>query len=209
MLVEELAQGIAVDGLTVYAKTITVGRFIEESNVHIYVRSAGNEAYLMMAKIFRGRKPHYLPWVELFSIGTPLHVGGYTLYYFDSSIEDCLLTFFGNFLDPAGRIFIEYVSDEETFLALQSGVPPALTRLGSKLLRHGFTWFKDWYFAEGMMEGGPKLQGEKPPDNITKNLQIKRIREETELFLLEHSSFLRQDLFERNAFQRAKMLLGD
>jgi hypothetical protein len=32
------------------------------------------------------------------------------------------------------------------------------------LFRRGFTWFKDWYFPEGFMEGDQKLQAEKPID---------------------------------------------
>jgi hypothetical protein len=38
-----------------------------------------------------------------------------------------------------------------------------------------FRWFKDWYFAEGWKEGGPKLQGEKPLNEARKRANIQKI----------------------------------
>jgi hypothetical protein len=64
-----------------------------------------------------------------------------------------------------------------------SGFPPPVTRLGFILFRLGFTWFKDWYFPEGLMEGGQKLQGEKPADNEAMIRHLKEIRQEVKIFL--------------------------
>ncbi|MHA1209321.1 MAG: DUF1122 family protein [Candidatus Freyarchaeota archaeon] len=50
--------------------------------------------------------------------------------------------------------------------------PPSL---GYKLFQLGFTWFKDWYFAEGFWEGGVKLQGEKTNEQ-NRNRQLEKIQ---------------------------------
>lgn len=70
-------------------------------------------------------------------------------------------------------MFVEYEWDHVTIRELEFGIPPALSRLGYKLLVRGFTWFKDWYYPEGFMEGGRKLQAEKPtkPDHARENLK--------------------------------------
>jgi hypothetical protein len=52
----------------------------------------------------------------------------------------------------------------ETLLSLAGGVPPAATPLGYLLVLGGFGHVKDWYLAEGGMEGPRKLWGEKAPD---------------------------------------------
>lgn len=204
----ELAKGLAIDDFTVYAKKVTAGRFIEEANLEIYIRRGSDEAFLLMAKIFFGRKPHYSPWVELFSINNRPELEKDILFYFDSAYEDHLLGFFSRFLDPAGRIFIEYYADIETANGLRSGFPPAITRLGFKLFERGFTWFKDWYFPEGLMEGGQKLQGEKPPDSGSRSRQLTQIMEEIKSFLEKMAFSGEPDQYEKNALERAKKILG-
>lgn len=49
-----------------------------------------------------------------------------------------------------------------TFDALRRKVPPAATPIGLALLRAGCRWLKDWYYPEGGLEGGMKLQGVVP-----------------------------------------------
>ncbi len=71
----------------------------------------------------------------------------------------------------------------ETAKALEAGVPPILTKLGYLLFRSGFTSFKDWYFAEGWLEGNTKLQGEKPLNEEARKRQIKKLTLDIEDFL--------------------------
>jgi hypothetical protein len=63
---------------------------------------------------------------------------------------------------------VSYEGDQEvhreTLLSLAGGVPPAATPLGLLLFLGGFRHVKDWYLAEGGMEGPRKLWGEKAPD---------------------------------------------
>lgn len=67
------------------------------------------------------------------------------------------------------------------------GVPPHATPLGYLLWKSGARWFKDWYFPEGWMEGGEKLQGNKP---LNEEYYRKRTRERA----LELTEFLTKPL---------------
>jgi hypothetical protein len=68
---------------------------------------------------------------------------------------------------------VTYEGDSETAKVLERDAPAAVSRLGYILFQHGATWFKDWYFPEGFMEGGRKLQGEKAitPEKKTRHLE--------------------------------------
>lgn len=92
---------------------------------------------------------------------------------FDGLVEDAVLDLLSIYTGPGDRVFIEYEWDPVTMRELEVGIPPAFTRLGYKFLIRGFTWFKDWYYAEGFMEGGRKLQAEKPvsPKRAKQHLQ--------------------------------------
>ncbi len=135
------------------------------------------------AKIFTGRLPYYRPWIELFDIYGYLIMGGKEVEYFDSELEHGVLRFFADMLGPGENFFVEYYRDEETRRQLQTGVPAPATRLGALLYRRGFTWFKDWYYPEGFMEGEQKLQGEKPLDTEGKTRQNARLLRELEGFI--------------------------
>ena len=148
------------------------GRFIEEFNLDL---SLDGESLLTM-KVFLGRKPYYGEWVEVFGIKPKLK-NEYA--FFGSSIEKAVL----NAITPYfSKVFIEYFEDKETTKELQKGVPPALSRLGSELLKRGYTYFRDWYIPEGLMEGGHKIQAEKPKNEEIKKRHIENILEEFEEF---------------------------
>lgn len=147
------------------------GKFPEEDNVEVYAVS-GSEKRLMIVKVFRGRPPYYRRWVEVFSIASEFSIDGRIFRFAGSVPEQRLIGCLSRLLGGGESIFIEYTYDTETRVALEVGVPPHLTRLGYILLLSGFTWFKDWYFPEGFMEGGPKLQAQKPVSEEAKTAQI-------------------------------------
>jgi len=102
-------------------------------------------SHLCHIKIFTGRPPHYGPWAEVFNLSP-------------------------DFVGPVGAPRLlrltqihgaEYIEDGETFNALRRGISPEETWLGRLLTRCGFCIIKDWYFPEGWLEGGMKLQAEK------------------------------------------------
>ena len=177
-LIPSLKQGIHVNGVAIHAYRILRGRFREEQNIELHYRAKQDEGHLLNAKVFAGRPPDYSPWVELFDIKEPLTIDANKKSYYDSLLEDRVLNLFAKALDPGSSLFIEYGSDNETQRQLQTGVPAALSRLGNKMLRLGFTWFKDWYFPEGYLEGNQKLQGEKPLDARARDRHYDAIRQE-------------------------------
>jgi len=118
-----------------------------------YAICVDDEGEVLFLSVFSGRE-YYKPWFEVFNVIKPK-------YFYNTQFEADLLQLFYNNLPPGGRVFIEYVRDVETRTQLDRGYPIVSTRLGFLMFKTGFTWFKDWYFAEGFMEGNPKLQGEK------------------------------------------------
>lgn len=74
----------------------------------------------------------------------------------------------GESIPPGGHMMVSYEGDqriqEETLRGHSAGVPPDATPLGLLLFLSGFPLVKDWYLAEGGMEGPRKLWGEKAPD---------------------------------------------
>ncbi len=143
-----------VSGTVLTTKDLGPGRYIEERDLEVFVRKGNDEQHLLYLKVFNGRPPYYRPWIEVFGINPDVE-------FFGTFIEDTVFKKLSEALGPGESIFIEYGLDHETRSALQRGQPPEKTRLGSKLLQLGFRWFKDWYFPEGAMEGGQKLQAQK------------------------------------------------
>lgn len=162
--VEKLAAGITVGELKILARKTSRGRFAEETNLEVLVKRGFYDDYLLTVKVFHGRRPFARPWAEIFNINNLLSLDGEPLAFFGSSIEDSVMKVFADSLRGGESIFVEYFEDKETLDVLKEGLPAPLTRLGFKLFCLGFTWFKDWYFPEGFLEGGQKLQAEKPLD---------------------------------------------
>lgn len=74
----------------------------------------------------------------------------------------------GETIPRGGHLMVSYEGEQEvhrdTLRELAEGVPPSATSLGHLLFFAGFRHVKDWYLAEGGMEGPRKLWGEKAPD---------------------------------------------
>jgi hypothetical protein len=129
------------------------------------------ESILLDVTIASGR-PGILNYIEMSNIREALNISGNQISYFGSELEDTVLGYISGLLGRADLIHVPYYNDQETWHQLQSGVPPVLSRLGYKLSKLGFTWFKDFYIAEGWREGPVKLTAEKPVDEemVARNL---------------------------------------
>lgn len=183
-VIESLVEkGIQADSYQITALRVSQGRVREELNVDLAISLNTAKELLLSLKVFKGRYPYYKPWIEVFNMKPEIRIGLNTLYYFDSNVEDVVLSMVASALEPGERVFVEYFRDSETMKALMENVPPPATRLGFKLFKLGFTWFKDWYFPEGFMEGGPKLQAEKPLNETHRARNLRRIRVELEEFI--------------------------
>jgi hypothetical protein len=206
--IKKIIKGITINDFIIYAKRISKGRFLEEENLDICIKREKLEKHLLYIKIFHGRKPYYKPWIEFFGINTQINLGGRIINYFGSIFEYKLLSLFSKFLNKGEKIFIEYYGDEETRKQLEAGFPPAITRLGYKLFKLGFTWFKDWYFPEGFMEGEQKLQAEKPINDEEKNRQIEQIKDEVKKFLEKTRNLNKHESYIIKSIERAKSILN-
>ncbi len=119
------------------------GRASGEERV-VIVNSAGEKA--AWGLVFWGKPGRGLrPWADLVVTDTSI------------------LPEVANMLGPGASLMVAY-GEDETERALRRKVPPQATPLGVALLEAGCRWFKDWYFPEGGMEGGTKLQGTIPLD---------------------------------------------
>jgi hypothetical protein len=176
-IVKNLERGVVLNDHTVYINTAVKGRFQEELDLDVYLKKNSDEAHLLYLKIFDGRRPYYRPWVELYGIDGRIHVGNSDIDYFNSPLEKSFLQYLAKHIGPGENLFVDYHKDTETRKQLEKDIPAAVSRLGFMLYRLGFTWFKDWYFPEGFMEGEQKLQAEKPLNELEKNRQLKKIHE--------------------------------
>ncbi|MEB3774856.1 MAG: DUF1122 family protein [Desulfurococcales archaeon] len=133
--------------------------------------------------IFCGQPPYYRPWIEVYNIVPRITVERSIIEVLDSRIEDEALSILSGSLGPGESLYVEYYRDPETLAQLEAGVPVIATRLGYKLYKLGFTWFKVWYYPEGFYEGGQKLQAEKPVSEEARARHLTGHLEELRRFL--------------------------
>lgn len=84
---------------------------------------------------------------------------------------------------PAGGYLMLAYGDDETERGLKRRFPPVATPLGKALYEAGCTWFKDWYYPEGWMEGGLKLQGNKALSEEGRSESLAVLRREARAWL--------------------------
>jgi len=145
----------------------------------------------------------------VFSITPRFKLGDREFDFAGSTLEKELVNCLSKNIAPGETLFFEYIYDFETWKALELGVPPHLTRLGYLLFSNGFTWFKDWYYAEGFMEGNPKLQVEKPLSEEVKTRHIRELCIETSNFIVnakrKQSDYSYHEIINK-AYQRAEFI---
>ena len=204
--INSLRKGLTVNRYSIRAVLLPRARFREEVNLDITIGQEDSHTHLMFAKCFKGRPPHYKPWIELFDIIPSLQINDRSFDYFDSVFEDTILHFFTQALKFGENIFVEYYRDGETLVQLQKTIPVPATRLGYKLFSLGYTWFKDWYFPEGFMEGEQKLQAERPLDSRSRKRQNRNLYDELEAFVTGYGT-RETPLYLKRALERARKLL--
>lgn len=158
MAIERLAGRTTSRGALRVA-SLRAGRFPEERDAVIAAGDGVTPAIRL--KYFAGRPSAGVPpWIEAAVAGD------------DERYLRELVAALADLLPPGGRLMVAY-GDDETERGLKRRFPPAVTPIGKALLDAGCTWFKDWYFPEGWLEGGFKLQGNKPvsPDAGERNLR--------------------------------------
>ena len=165
------------------------GRFPEEEDA---VLDAGGRD-VARVKHFAGRPSAGVkPWIEARFDG-------------DDALTPELVRLLADLLPPGGYLMVGYGNDE-TERALKRRVPPAASPLGKALFDAGCTWFKDWYYPEGWMEGGMKLQGNKPVSEEARAANLASLRTELEAWLARaHGD---DELVERARARAREILAG-
>ncbi len=210
-VLKEVLKGLTLRGfdgesLVVMPKGFYMGRFSEEFGFNLnIIDPIGDESPVCSVRVFLGRKPHYTGWIEIYDVRDRVLVGDKSIYFIDSWLEDGLLSIFSKVVEPGEAIYIDYSYDKRTMIMLERGYPPICTRLGKKLFYLGFTWFKVWYFPEGFMEGGVKLQCEKPLDNDVRRRHMEWLKREAMDFI---SSSGVDDEIHLEATEYARAFLG-
>lgn len=182
-VLDQLVKGIEISEGRVYAGAVQKGRLDEQRDMVLSFQAQGDECRLMHASVFFGRSGIFKPWVELYNIQNPVTINNTAFALFDSDLEYRLIRLFMQAVAPGGKLFAEYENDPETAKALKLDVPVPASRMGNIMFQNGATWFKDWYYPEGFMEGGRKLQGEKPISREAENRHLNRIQERLQYFL--------------------------
>uniref|UniRef100_A0A7J3Z7Y2 DUF1122 domain-containing protein n=1 Tax=Ignisphaera aggregans TaxID=334771 RepID=A0A7J3Z7Y2_9CREN len=209
MICREVFNSIKIFSINTVEKR---GRFPEEKSIEIYIGYRNLWHRLLVIKVFEGRLPFYRKWVEVFSIMATASFDDVTFKFAGSDLEKNLIKCLSNLIDAGERLFIEYLYDRETWKALELSVPPHLTRLGFMLLENGFTWFKDWYYPEGFMEGNPKLQVEKPASDETRRRHLEGLCREAVVFANSAKAFIESNIYKEifeGVYNRIEKLLNN
>jgi hypothetical protein len=145
------------------------GRFPEETDAALY--AGDGQGPVARLKHFAGRRSaRVAPWIEA------------QLAARDEELRRELVAALAGILPQGGYLMVGY-GDDETERGLKRRFPPVVTPLGKALFDAGCTWFKDWYYPEGWMEGGMKLQGNKPISEEARRANLAELASEVEEWL--------------------------
>lgn len=166
------------------------GRFPEERDA---VVSLDGEPVVRLKHFSGRRSARVSPWIEA------------TVARDDEALAAELVRALADLLPPGGYLMIGY-GDDETERGLKRRFPPVATPLGKALFDAGATWFKDWYYPEGWMEGGMKLQGNKAVSEEARRTHLAELRAEVEEWLRRVGD--EDDALVRRARERAEAALA-
>ncbi len=167
---------------------------------------------VMMGLHNRGSYPGY-NWIEIISLAHQVDFdSGERVFLSVSSnrLTQQLFSLLVDLLPAGGHMMVEYDSPEQrdTARSLALGIPPVATSLGYMLFFAGCgAGFRDWYFAEGGIEGPRKLQGYKALDSQHAKTKAAEIARELSDFLRRPPSGATPPL-EKAARRRALAVLG-
>ncbi len=102
-LINKLIEGFYHSDLFITGKNLRRGRFREERDLEIYVKSDEKEFLPLRMKIFMGRKPYYRQWIELYDISPYLNISKRKAF-FGSELEFKLNRLIHDSLEPAGKL---------------------------------------------------------------------------------------------------------
>ena len=156
----------------------------------------------------QGKYPAY-NWIEISLLSIPVNFGTAQeiLDTRAGGLTQKLFQYLVDLIPPGGHLMVEYDNpgQEETVRPLAFGIPPVATPLGYIMFLAGCdAGFKDWYFAEGGIEGPRKLQGYKALNSHHAQLKAEETIKELKAFL---NKSLSNSELEKAARKRARAIL--
>jgi hypothetical protein len=202
-------KGKRLNDYVIHVDNVSKGRFVEEINFELYLKiidGQTSENPAVKGKYFLGRGEFYKPWLEIYYDNRVIFKSSKIVDLSEERLDAKLFMHLSDLLPPGSHIMVVYLNHEETRKGLEHGVPALATPLGYLLWKSGCTWFKDWYFAEGFLEGDIKLQGNKPLNEENRRNDLAEISREITEFLREEK---RTEKLFVDARKRAEGVLKD
>jgi len=172
---ERLIGGRALDGYSLEPGDFKRGRTERETYFNVFLKRAGRLSLhpTVQGLFFMGRGDYIKAWVEFRYVPVAEFPEGFSVDLEEAGLTPGLFSIMGELVPPGGSMMVIYGAEvyplhRETEQGLKIGFPPQATPLGYYLWTNGFRWFKDWYFPEGWMEGGMKLQATRPLDDAVR-----------------------------------------
>lgn len=210
----EAIAGRELDGYTLEARDFKRGRTGREAYFNVFLAIGGRSSLspVVQGLFFVGRGEYINAWIEFRYEPRASFADGTTLDLEERGLTTQLFSLLAGLIPPGGSMMAIYGAEHhplssDTEKGLKRSFPPAATPLGYQLWKAGMRWFKDWYFPEGWMEGGMKLQATRPLREEVRFQREAKAREELEGFV---SGLKDRDLssLEREALARAEDILS-
>lgn len=207
-------EGRDLDGFSLLPRDFKPGRTEQETYFNVFLSGDGQVSMepVLQGLFFMGRGEYIKAWVEFryepryrFPDGTEGDLE-------DKGLTRALFALLGELIPPGGSMMAIYGAEthavsSNTERGLKKGFPPQVTPLGYRLWEAGMRWFKDWYFSEGWLEGGMKLQATRPLDEKVCAAREAGAAKEMESFLAAHEGKA-ADALELEALERARSILS-
>jgi hypothetical protein len=213
VLTRELT-GVELDGYTLEPGDLKGGRTDRETYFNLFLLRDGllSHGPIVQGLFFAGRGDYIKAWVEFRYDPVAAFADGSVVDLEERKLTARLFSLLGALVPPGGSMMVIYGAEAhavsaDTEKGLKRSFPPPATPLGYYLWKSGLRWFKDWYFSEGWMEGGMKLQATRPLNQEVRVSREAKAGEELEAFVATLRGRGLSPL-ERDALSRAEDILA-
>jgi hypothetical protein len=203
-----------IDGYSLAVGDFKRGRTDRESYFNLFLKRGGGLSAkpVVQGLYFMGRGDYIKPWLEFRYMPRVEFGEGEEVDLENAGLTDRLFSVLAELIPPGGSMMVIYGAEphpllKDTEKGLKRNFPPAITPLGHRLWRAGFRWYKDWYFPEGWMEGGMKLQATIPLDDYIRRERERKTLDELEAFGRDFEGRPPTSL-ERDALSRAEDIMS-
>lgn len=206
-------EGREIDGFRLRPRDFKPGRTERETYFNLFLEREGLPSLrpVVQGLYFMGRGEYIKAWME-FRYEPRAEFPGAAVDLEERGLTAGLFALLGGMIPPGGSMMVIYGAEPhplsaDTERGLKRSFPPPATPLGYYLWKTGLRWFKDWYFPEGWMEGGMKLQATRPLDEGIRAERERKAREELQAFVASMEGRTKA-YWEEDALERAKEIIS-